>query len=171
MTITADTIRGVRARSLQGETARTILAELEKKFPALASEASIDDEEGRVWFETSNWHKDQLITRVGWYLGCKAFSVKGQKGTLLRGPKSLLAAVEPIVATLWKKLLEVHKGATMGFLMGALPPDKSILESISQKPEHKESKPLSPSAAAALVATLNIGRDAMPRQALPEKTR
>jgi hypothetical protein len=167
---TADTIRGVHARAQlntpEGETARAILTELERQFPDLAREADFDDAEGKRWFEAPNWHKQQLITRVGWYLGCVAFTVKRQRGILLKGPNSLLGAVEPIVSELWKKILEIHKGATIGFLMGALPPSDSIKERIEPKGDDKDPKPMSPTARSAMWRTADLGRDSRPRRSL-----
>ena len=80
----------------------------------------------------------------------------------MRGPASLVDAAPAIYKALAKRLAELHKGTTIGFLVGALPMPKA------EKKDETGSKQeeLSAEAMEAARAALEIGMRAQPRRQL-----
>ncbi len=146
----------------EADTARTILRELQKLYPEAAAQADVDDEPTTEhWFGQKNWHERQLLVALAYYLGCEPLRPKNRPnaGVLLRGPRSLIGAAPAIYKTLSKRLADLHRGTTVGFLSGARPYDGT--EESSKKPDK-----LSDDALAAARTAMAIGRGAQPRKTL-----
>jgi hypothetical protein len=149
----------------EAETARIVLAQLEKAHPGAAAEADASEEpEIERWFSAGGWHNQQLVVHLAYYLGCTPLRRRDRRssGVLMRGPGSMVAAAPAIYKALSKRLAELHRGTTIGFLLGALPSDPPE----DQEPSAKKPDKLSPEALAAARLALDIGRGAQPRKTL-----
>lgn len=105
----------------EAETASEILRQLCAQHPkaAQATEEPTKD----VWFPARNWHDRALMERLCFYLDCEAYQKRGRgsEGIYMRGPASVVDAAPAIYKTLAKRLADLHRGTTIGFLVGALP--------------------------------------------------
>ena len=109
-----------------------------------------------------SWHQAALFTRICAYLGCESFGyVKTPRKKLVRGPKSMCDAVVKLFGTMKVSLAELHRGATIGFMIGALP--------VPDDPRGKEVKPLGRDALEAAQAAMEIGARNNPRRQLGGK--
>jgi hypothetical protein len=149
----------------EAETARIVLAQLEKAHPGAATEAdAAEDPEVEHWFSARNWHDRQLVVHLAYYLDCTPLRRRDRPhaGVLMRGSSSMVAAAPAIYKALAKRLAELHRGTTIGFLLGALPSDPPA----DQEPSAKKPDKLGPEALAAARLALDIGRGAQPRKTL-----
>lgn len=149
----------------EAETAQAILKELQELHPS-ASAAADDAEEPEDYhvFNARNWHDRNLLVSLAYYLGCAPLTRRDMPGKLLfRGPKSLVAAAPAIYKTLAKRLADLHRGTTVGFLIGALPSEPPA-DQAGKSDGKKET--LSEEALEAARTALRIGRSAQPRRQL-----
>ena len=146
----------------EAETAGEILRQICALHPDAAMEAEEPTKD--VWFPARNWHDRALMERLCFYLGFEAYQKRGMgsEGIFMRGPASLVDAAPAIYKALAKRLAELHKGTTIGFLVGALPMPKA------EKKDETGSKQeeLSAEAMEAARAALEIGMRAQPRRQL-----
>lgn len=151
----------------EAETAGEILRQICALHPDAAMEAEEPTKD--VWFPARNWHDRALMERLCFYLGLEAYQKRGRgsEGIFMRGPASLVDAAPAIYKALAKRLAELHKGTTIGFLVGALPMPKA------EKNDEGGSKQeeLSAEAMEAARAALEIGMRAQPRRQLEGRTR
>ncbi len=152
----------------EADTARLILGRLEEENPTAAAQADAAEEPSADhWFAARSWHDQQLLVALAYYLGCSPMRRKDRpsSGVLLRGPRSLVQAAPGIYKALAKRLADLHRGTTIGFLMGSLPSEPPKDEA----PSTKKPKTLSPEAILAARTALDIGRGAQPRKTLAGK--
>ena len=151
----------------EAKTAAAILNNLCAQHPE-AAQASEEEPTKDVWFPARNWHDRALMERLCFYLGCDAYQKRGKAaaGIFFRGPRSVVEAAPAIYKVLAKRLADLHRGTTIGFMIGALPlPDPETKE--DGKPRKGED--LSPEALEAARAALEYGRRAQPRKQLEGK--
>lgn len=151
----------------EAETASEILRQLCAQHPEAAQ--AIEEPTKDVWFPARNWHDRALMERLCFYLDCEAYQKRGRgsEGIYMRGPASVVDAAPAIYKTLAKRLADLHRGTTIGFLVGALPLPKSEQEDGGSK----KTEELSAEALEAARTALEIGVRAQPRRQLEGRAR
>lgn len=146
----------------EAETAAAILKALEAKYPDAAM--AVDDSEDiiDVTLRPRGWHELQLALQLGDYLGCEMLKYTDQsisKGLFLRGPRKIATVAKEIFKTLAKKLDELHRGMTIGFVLGALPVKREATAA-------PDKNPLSPDALEAARLAHRMARKEQPHRQL-----
>lgn len=109
-----------------------------------------------------SWHHIQLFANICEYLGVEPMNRKDRRSIMLaHGPKSMCAAAVELFLSMKKQLAELHRGTTIGFILGSL--------STAGQREGKQAKPLDADALAVARLTMNIGSRNNPRRLLPSK--
>ena len=97
--------------------------------------------------------------RICAYLDCGSFKyMKNPRKWQVRGPRSMCEAVVKLFATMKVRLSELHRGTTIGFMVGAMP--------VPDNPNGKPCKPLDRDSLEAAHAAMNIGARNNPRRLL-----
>lgn len=164
----AKTIARLRAHAAgsgpEATIAAALLKELEAKFPGAAQAADAAAEEiGERRYGLASWHDRELLVCLAAYLGCDALGRKKtrHRELWLRGPRSVVEASPAIYKVLRSRLAELHKGTTIGFLVGALPTQVDNAESSETKKLE-----LSEDAISAAQTALLVGLRSQPRSLL-----
>lgn len=127
-----------RASGPEAEIAAELLKHLEAKYPEAARAADAADEPVKeIRFSLKNSHDRQLLVRLAYYLGVEPLYTKrtASREIWLRGPGSVIEAVPQMYKLLAKRLADLHRGTTIGFLVGALPIDSDRIA-----PEDKDKR-------------------------------
>ena len=145
--MSAQTIAKLRAHAAgsgpEAEIARSVLAGMGES-PEAADEICLD------CATDGSWHQAALFMRICGYLDCGSFKyMKNPRKWQARGPQSMCEAAVKLFATMKVRLAELHRGTTIGFMVGALP--------VPDNPNGKPCKPLDRDSLAAAHAAMNIG--------------
>lgn len=149
----------------EAKTAGEILKSLIAKHPD-AAQLSETEPVKDVWFPARTWHDLAVMDHLCLYLGCDPFQKRGKPaaGIYMRGPASVVDAAPAIYKSLHQRLAELHKGTTIGFVLGALPLPKGEKKEPTSEPKKKDD--LSEEALEAARAAMRIGQRAQPRRQL-----
>ena len=145
----------------EAETAKMILGQLLKQHPQVAL---FDAKEKEIWIPTKDKHRHLLTVALGQYLGCKLKHYKKtpKRGVFVCGEASVVASFPGILKQLQRRLEKMLYGASVGFVLGALPlPDDGC-----PSDEPKTASTLSDEELQAALMGQSVGRKATPRRAL-----
>lgn len=111
----------------------------------------------------NSWHQTQLFAACCDYLGVTALQRKNRKAIkIAHGPRSMCDAVAALFGRMKTQLAELHRGTTIGFILGALPSE-------NHNKEGQQAKPLDADGLEAARLGIAIGQRNNPRRQLGGK--